>query len=199
MKNYFILIGLLTLLAVFLIVMRNCNRSQERKIEELKARIDELQDLQTLLQFRVTGRDSNVVEFELELLNADGQEVAKKALVMKGHEINFDFIVVHLDSSYLAFPYKIFTDQIAPDNGFDLMPLYNQDGFPAVYQGNGYSEDLKAGIETLFRHLQGGDFYKLPGYFGSAVHDVKGIRRFLPDQDYRIVIRRKGGVEILRL
>lgn len=97
----------------------------------------------------------------------------------------------------MAFPYKIFTDKIAAENGELLYDLYDKNGFPQIFNSAEIDEDTKETLADIFELLKTNQTEELEGIFGSMVQDVKKYNEFIERQIYKIVIHTKGGIEII--
>jgi len=72
---------------------------------------------------------------------------------------------------------------------------YDDGGFPSVFRKDGMDSGAKRAFAALFLSLRLG---KREGEeFGSAVHDVAELGDFKTGAVYRIVARKKGGIEVM--
>ena len=129
----------------------------------------------------------------------DGNKQDKVRIKLPGQELSFDFIVVPIGGRFVAFPYKVFTDAIAPQNGIVLFKYYDINDFPQIYYSENSSPAFNAGIKALFKKIKKGEIEDIKGIYGSVVQDLAGIKQFEVGKIYRIVIHpAKGGIEIIQ-
>ncbi|MBU0935560.1 MAG: hypothetical protein KKI09_09960 [Spirochaetes bacterium] len=168
---------------------------QEKKIVSLETAIAGLQEEYVPLRFMVVSRDPASITLRVRLYNLAGTELGMVETSLPGKELSIDFLVVPLHQSWAVFPVRIFTDAMAAETGITLDSIVAPAGLPLTYAGGSFDEEQLAELGKLYTSLLAGE--NVPGAYGNAVHDVKELRRFELGQVYRIVVRKKGGIEIL--
>jgi len=188
-----ILAGLLLVFGIFYFI----TQIQENKISKLESKIDLLKEETIPLRFKILKKENGYINFALKLYDSDDNEIIRKEFQLKGTQLSFDFVVLPVNDKYLAFPYKIFTDEIAPENGELLYDLYDKNGFPQIYNTANIDKDVYASLTSIFELLKTNNTDELDGIFGSMVQDVKKYNEFTEYQIYKVVIHTKGGIEII--
>jgi len=185
-----------------------------------KARIARLEDLagrleaeSVPLKFMIVSREDGSVKARIRLYDLRGREIAVAEKTLKGSSLYVDMLLVPLassgadggsaDSSWLAFPYRIFTDEVSPASGTTLFDAYDADGFPRVLDGVEWSAAERAAIKSAFKAARESAAAGEPatasskGAFGSAVHEAATLPRMESGVVYKVVCRVKGGVEMM--
>lgn len=168
---------------------------QKAKIVSLEAGIVALKSETVPMRFMVSSREGGSLSVRMRFYDLSGVEFASAERVFQGRQLYFDFLVLPFGDSYLGFPFRVFTDAVAAADGFDLGPLVAPSGAPLTYRGGLFNEASLAEMGTLHESLRAGQPVK--GAFGNAVHDVAELGVFELDTVYRIVLRTKGGIEIM--
>jgi len=182
-----------------IVLFKYCTDFQESKIAKLQAKIDQLKSETVPMKFVILERSNGNIKFIVKFLNTKGENIAKDTMMLKGSELSFDFYSIPISSDhFIAFPYKIFTDEIAPKDGILLFDYYDNNNFPEIYKDDKMDKDVKEGLTVLFGLLKQGRETEIEGNFGNMVHDLKNIRQFRTDEVYKIVSRTKGGIEVMR-
>lgn len=190
-------ISIFLLIAVTLVVLY-FTKFQENRIEKLQAKIDFLKEETTPLRFKILSKEDSMITFALKFYDADNNEIQRYEQKLEGTQLSFDFVELPMNDKYIAFPYKIFTDKIAPEDGLLLYDLYDVDGFPQIFNSSEIDSDVKEGLTYVFELLKANKTEELDGVFGSMVQDVKKYNEFIENQIYKIVIHTKGGIEIIQ-
>ena len=186
-----VLIGLLLLLNVI-----TCK--QRKTIALLEKNISHLKEETTPIRFKVTKRKNGKVTVVFAFYDADNKRIKKGIQkTFTGNEISFDFYVYQTQNKYIAFPYKVYTDSIAPNQGDDLIVYYDKAGFPQIFNKKNMNKDLRFGLEALFEKVKNGEITKDEKYFGNMVHDLAGVKEFRIGHTYKIITHTKGGIEIV--
>ncbi len=183
-----------------------------------KQRILYLEDLSTRLRsetvplkFMVLSREGGDVKARLKLYDLAGREIASIEKSWPGGELYIDMLLVPVRSlggsasadSWLAFPYRVFTDKLSAASGTLLFGSYDSGGFPEVLNGESWSAKERSAISAAFSSAMKSAAAGLPatdaakGAFGSAAHEVSRLARFDLGIVYKLVCRVKGGVEIM--
>lgn len=196
MKNlFYTILGFIGLVIIALYFLTD---EQEEKIEKLENDISFLREESIPLKFKIIEKNDSSFHFAIKLLDADEKEIGKETMTMKGKELAFDFIMIQIKRKYIAFPYKIFTDEIAPDNGVDLISMYNDNGFPAIFYYKGMNIRQKEILEDIFTKIRYNEYTDEKGQFGNVIHDIKSFKSFDTGQVYSIVVHTKGGLEVYK-
>jgi hypothetical protein len=185
--------------------------SQKREIAYLEGISTRLRAETVPLKFMILSREGGEIRAKLKLYDLAGREVASMEKAWPGSEFYVDMLLVPVRSesgtekadSWLAFPYRIFTDTLSAASGTLLFDAYDSAGFPEVFRGAAWGAKDEATIKSAFasarklasRGLPASDSAK--GAFGSAVHEVSKLSRFEEGLVYKVVCRVKGGVEIM--
>jgi hypothetical protein len=169
--------------------------AQRAEIQRLDATIALLKSERVPLKFSVVERRDGAIRARCKFYDPDGNEKAVLESRWVGKELNVDFISVPYRGAFIAFPYRIFTDAIPAKNGTFLPPLYDVGGFPSI-MGVLNSTTVREEIRRIFKRIVDGE--ELPeGTFGNAVHDIAQLRSFEIGIVYRVVVRSRGGIEIM--
>lgn len=170
-------------------------KAQQEKLVQLKANIAQLKEEHVPMRFKVVGREDGQLMAKVKLYDMDGHEIGAADSTLQGESLFLDFVTVPLERKYLAFPQTIFTDAVPAQEGMNLFPLYDRNGFPEVFATDGINDALKKDLSELFLKVKQGN--AVNGSFGSAVHDIKEFKTFDEDVVYRVIARLKGGLEIV--
>lgn len=199
MKKILITLIILTIIAAGVYYVFNyLNKKQEAKIAKLGEKIGLLKSENIPLRFKILEKKDGYIKVAIKFYDADGKlikdRIEKK---LKGKELSFDFHVFPIKDKYISFPCKIYTDEIAPEDGEMLISYYDIESFPQVFFFEGIDEELKIGLSSVFEKIKTGDFNPDDEYFGNMVHDLPDFRAYNTDQTYKIVTRIKGGIEVI--
>jgi len=179
--------------AIFFVI----NKLQKQKIELLESKIGDLKEESIPIRFKILDYDDNYINVAIKLYDADNNEIIRKELHLEGDQLAFDFLVLPINDKFIAFPYKIYTNKIAPDLAETIFSYYDINGFPQIFYYKNINYQLTESLTDIFDKIKTGDTDKLENIFGSMVQDVKKENMFKERQIYKIVIRTKGGIEIL--
>ncbi len=187
--------------------------TQDERLAEKTRELKELQETFVPMRFRVIERDDfgmtvefrfyslfieNIEDADMEIL-AEGKEVAPARTVdIKGTELFIDSVKIpngerlpYPPEAVWAFPYRVFSDTIAPENAIPIYEWYDTDGFPAVYNALELDEADKTVLSEIYAGVTGADT-------GNALHDMNSAARFRLDVWYDLVVHvKKGGVEFI--
>lgn len=194
MKNWFyIALGFIALLVLLLYFMAE---DPNKEIKRLEAKIQFLKETTSPLQFKIDSLGQNKIFVSVKFLDSDKNQIELKQFALRGEELSFDFIIIKEDERFVAFPYKIFTDEIAPDFGVSLFEMYAKDHFPLIFHYKGIDWQSKKRYNELFDIVKNDSLIDVNEKFGNAVHDIKHIKSFEVGQVYEIICHAKGGLEI---
>ena len=170
---------------------------QKEKIQQLEDKIALLKQQHIPIRFKISEKTDDSIRLVVKFYNADNEEFNKMEIKVPGQELSFDFYVVPINDSYVAFPSKLFSNRIAASDGIPLYNLYDKEGFPQVFETVKMDADLKSGLQILFQKIKAGQVDSINHSFGNMVHDIKDLKSFMPDMVYSIVCHTKGGIEIV--
>lgn len=209
------LLGALVIVASFVVAgylwLQQANESQKGRIAYLEGLTSRLRSETVPLKFMILSREGGQVRARLKLYDLSGREVSTIEKSWPGSELYIDMLLLPVRSvkggdkadSWLAFPYRVFTDSVGAASGTLLFDAYGGGGFPEVLRGVAWAPREEAAIAAAFasaRRLAASGLPaagSVPGSFGSAVHEVSKLAAFEPGLVYKVVCRVKGGVEIM--
>jgi len=193
-----IVIILIVVAAAAIFLLPYLNESQLKQIAELEENIELLKQEQVPVRFTIKERTEETLLVAVKLYDADNKEIAKFENELVGVELSVDFYMVPVKERHLAFPYRIFTEQMAPDDGIMLASYYDNNGFPQVfYSEKNMNKDLKKGLSELFTAIKKGEPAFNAGEFGNLVHDIAHLKTFKVGSIYKVVTHTKGGIEVI--
>ncbi|MEE1290057.1 MAG: hypothetical protein UHW86_03375 [Spirochaetota bacterium] len=218
--NIIITFGIILIFCLFLFFLScNIQKRQEQKIANLENMIANLKDELIPIKFKAEKKNDKTF-IRLLFLDLAGNKIKDEKLSLTGNEIHFDFQVVKLcdkkiasgknknqtSEQFLFYPYKIYSENIKPNDGIDLCRLYNKNNFPSIYKGfesflnednKKYSNAYSKKLTQTFEYILNDELGKLAEQFGSAVHNMPGISEFKKGYTYSIVCHpHTGGIEI---
>jgi hypothetical protein len=184
---------------------------QKERIAYLEGLSERLRSETVPLKFMILSRSEGAIKAKVKLYDLAGREVAAVEKSWPGSRLYVDILLIPVRGekeakgadSWLAFPYRIFTDELAAASGSLLFEAYDEGGFPEVLKGTAWSAKEEAAIRTSFARAQRLAKGNLPatdavkGAFGSAVHEAVGLSSFEEGVVYKVLCRVKGGVEIM--
>jgi len=187
------------------------NNAQKQKIAYLEGISTRLRSETVPLKFMILSREGGEIKARVKLYDLAGREVAAIEKTWPGAELYVDMLLLPVRSkkgiegadSWLAFPYRIFTDTVSAASGTLLFEAYDSAGFPEVFRGAEWGAKEEAALKAAFASARKLASSGLPasdsvkGAFGSAVHEVSKLSRFEEGLVYKVVCRVKGGVEIM--
>ncbi len=191
--------------------IRYANQQQKTEIARLEQLAERLRSETVPLKFMIVKKSESDITVRLRLYDLAGGEISIVERTLPGRSIFIDMLLVPLVSpgggmasqrSYLAFPYRIFTDTTSPASGTLLFDAYDRKGFPRVLDGVQWTSAERAAIVSAFGAVRaeaakGEPASAAAGAFGSAVHESLDFSRFDEGVVYKVVCRLRGGVEIL--
>lgn len=188
----------LVLVAAIAFGLSTCVENQKKKIAALEKHIEWLQTETVPLKFKIVEKKQGEIRVALKFLDMEGTEIAKKEYQLEGKELLFDFFVVKAGEKYLAFPFALFTEKIAPKNGIRIVEEYDKQGFPQIFHQKELSKEARQALEGVYAEVKTDAWESENSTFGNLVHDLQGIKEFKPGVVYKIVSRTKGGLEVLQ-
>lgn len=166
------------------------------KVENLEKELIKLMSVHTPLKFKIYDKKGDSLFIKVKYYDLENNEIANKNYKIKGKELAFDFYVFTHKSENYAFPYSIFTDQVAPKKGLNIAKDYNSNGFPQIF----YFKNIeKKHFEFLLQKYEQilGKNLTFGNDFGNTLHDVKELKQFEINVVYKFIVHSKGGIEVL--
>lgn len=172
---------------------------QMKKIDKLEKEITWLKSETTPIRYRVIKKNGNMLSVAVKFYDLDGKQIGKtKQYDLKGNTVSFDFYLAKFNDQYIAIPYKIFTDEIKPEDGISLYENYEENGFPMIYKSVNSSNAFNQGIKALYEKIKSGDFQDMKNVFGNMVQNhPKADSSKIDDNIYKIIVHKLGGLEII--
>jgi hypothetical protein len=186
---------------------------QAKRLAEKTRQLKELQEIFVPVRFRLLEHSDssmraefrfysmhidNIEDTDMEIFS-QGKEVSPPQIAdITGNELFIDSVkipngdMLHYDAEAVwVFPYRIFSDTIAPENAIPIYTWYNDNGFPAIYNALELEEQEKAVLSSMYADIRNADT-------GNALHDMSKVTRFRENVWYDIVVHiKKGGLEII--
>lgn len=196
-KIIFWIIGLIVVVGGVLLVLNALTCNQEKKIAALEQKIEHIKAVQVPMRFKITERKSDSFTVAVKFYSADGDEIKRIEKNYPGSELSLDFVEFPVKDRFIAFPYKMYSDEIAPDNGDILFSFYDKKGFPQIFHYKGIDKKLSDGLSSLFERIKSNKLRPEDVYFGNMVHDLKGIKNYEEGEVYKVIVHTKGGIEVV--
>ncbi|MDR3342280.1 MAG: hypothetical protein LBT14_05735 [Treponema sp.] len=198
----------------------SCQEKRENKKQKELAR---LKEVLVPIRFKIIERKNGIIKTEFrfysmvldDIEGKDLEELAKEQsllhsdiIALGGEELFIDCLKFQEDTGifahdvYWVFPYRIFTDYVAPDKGVPLYPYYD-DGFPKIYGGFDLGDDKRQRLTLFFSDIKkygdiAPDNTLRKQITGNAVHDMNTVARFQVDRWYDLVIHiQTGAIEFV--
>ena len=191
------------LFVIFVVVIfvvffsKSCIDKQQETINKLETNIELLQAENIPIKFKILKKTEDSIFLSIKFYNSEKKEINSIKKTLNGQELSFDFYVVPVKDKYVAFPSKIFTDKIAPENGLSLYDYYDKNSYPEIFHHSEINQELYDGLKDIFQKIKKNELDSINNHFGNMVHDIKEFKSFLPENVYAIVTRTKGGIEII--
>ncbi|MDR0708335.1 MAG: hypothetical protein LBF60_10770 [Treponema sp.] len=186
---------------------------QAKRLEGKTRRLRELRETFVPVRFRLLERNDSSIKAEFRFYSmiidnidavdmeifSQGKDVAPPQIIeIEGAELFIDSVKTPNGSllpydpeAVWVFPYRIFSDVIAPEHAIPIYTWYNDNGFPAIYNALDLEEQDKAALSRMYADVPKADA-------GNAVHDMSRLARFKVNVWYDVVAHvKKGGVEII--
>ncbi len=139
-----VVIGLNTLLVginSFRSVVNNMKRIKELTV--ILKNLSRAEDLARVsMLYKTPGYDDTPMKtYKIEVLSERGETVSEQIFTLKGKEIALDFITVNFEYSEiedgknmnLAYPYRVYTEKMKPEEGVPLKCVFNEERIPVMY------------------------------------------------------------------
>ena len=201
-------------------VVNNVNQyvNNQKKIKELTAVVKNLSRTDLVCRITVTdkqtlsgasGKDSLVKSqyrvdlFDLDgnVINTDEYEIAGDELWIDSMCINFDYSEISsADRVNIAYPYRLYSEKISPEDGIQINNLFNKDGVPLIYELNKEQvlgmeyESYVQRVKELFGIIQNTSLrseYGIRSFNGSVLHQATKT-----GQVYNVSVNGSGGLTL---
>lgn len=194
----FIGIVLVALLIVLIVIACKTNlftNLLNKRIDTVEQNIQFLEKERYPLHFVITERSDLAITGSFAFFDSQNNIIDQShVFTLDGNELFFDFVVASLDdTTKVAFPYKIFTDTMTPDKGVSISQLYDDNGFPAIFEKSTTATNKR--LSEIYEEICSGNVST--NNYGNAVHDTSKIGNFIVGQEYRVLVHTKGGIEIV--
>ena len=194
-------------IAILFFLFTQMKEILQDKVEDLRKTIEWVKSEYEFARVAVFKKGANAVEFELSIIGLDGEVKGKKVFTLPGTDIFLESRIVYLQSEDLnkivIFPYKVYTEKIAPKDGIPVQNLYVTGNFPNNYTAPGISDQVKRTLtglyETVFEY---GDYYSavkgkyITDIMDTAVHQSP-FKPYESGKTYRYILHPNGGVEMM--
>jgi hypothetical protein len=209
-------LGILIIAASFILGgylwVQSLSGPQKQKIDYLENLSARLRSETVPVKLMVLSRDDGQIKARLKLYDLAGREVSTIEKSWPGAQLYVDMLLLPFSSesgkaeradSWLALPYRVFTDSLSAASGSLLFDAYDSGGFPEVLGGVQWTLKEKAALKAAYAKARRLASQGLPasdsakGSYGSAVHEVAKLAGFETGTVYKIVSRVKGGIEVL--
>ena len=196
-KLIFIILSAMLIIIAGIFIFNTITCKQREKIALLENKIELLKTENIPIRFKILEKEDGKIKVAVKFYDTDGNDIKRIEKTLKGNELSFDFLVFSVKDKHIAFPNKIYTDEIAPDKGENITIFYDKDNFPQVFYFKGIDEDLKAGLSFIFEKIKTNDISPDDKYFGNMVHDVSELKSYQAGKIYKIITHTKGGIEVI--
>lgn len=131
-----------------------------QRIKELKAVVKNLSRADAVALIKCTDvnhKDGGSVRktYEFTVLSTAGDELETEVFELEGNEVFVDSIIVNFEYSEIesgkvsniAYPYRIYSEKMKPEDGFDIKCMLNNENVPVIYYFSKPDEDGVYGID----------------------------------------------------
>ncbi len=174
---------------------------------QLRQAIETVKSKQEFARIRVLSRGNGVISYRLSVLDQDGQVQAKGDYTIPGDDLFIEARIVYCqleeESKAFVFPWRMYSDRVAPDKGTDIRGLGVEQGFPLNYRRQGQDDTwvntLKDIYATAFEesevYAQIRDQY-IKDVYDSSLH-MGILGKWEAGKDYICIIHPNGALELL--
>lgn len=180
-----------------------------KKIQELNTALKHLDRQYQTAKIRVENITGENLYLKISFYDFYGKEVKTQLVKLKGREFFIDSLVCNFQYSQiengekinLTIPYKIFSDQIPPEKGINLLGT-DSEGIPFVYKRNPedlygiteseFSETLKTLAEILESDKAAKEKGIIRSIYGNAIHK----RPETPGEEFILWTLQSGGLNL---
>lgn len=198
-KIFIFVISILILGVAIYLIFTTVTNNQKKKIDQLEEKISLLQKENIPLRFKIIEKINDNIKVAVKYYDTEGKVIKRDVYEIKGSELHFDFVIIKAKSKEIniAFPYKIYSEKIAPDDGIKIAKSYDVKGFPQIFYSSNLDSDIETFFKETFQKVLTDEITAEDDYFGSEVHDINKYKNFKINTIYKIVTRIKGGIEII--
>lgn len=181
-----------------------------QKIKELKIVVKNLSRSDSVAKITLMNKVGMERTYKIEILALDGSVLSEEIVTLTGNEIAVDFININFeyseikdgDQTNLAFPYRVYSEYLAPSDGIELHCVFNGEKVPVMYSFQrediyGISEsDFHKRLGELFDIIQNEEQSRLMGIrstVGNVPHFVMSV-----GEEIIINVEGTGGLSISR-
>ncbi len=131
---------------------------------------------------RTLGQNTESVSANISFFTPNTSLISSYERSWQGWELKIECIVFPLKNGVLVFPHRIFSNRTKFGTGVILFKLYNNSGYPAIYDYAFLSREEKKAIKTLFKLAKfSPSLFKI---FSTAKAQTIDLREFKPDQEF---------------
>lgn len=215
-KKTIILIALGIVIAgtfLFFSLLPSISVGREKVLMGKTRELKELKETFVPLRFRVTQRENGAIKAEfrfysmivddienidMEIFSQDKEIAEPRFIEIAGNELFIDCIKIpnnnrlpYSPEILWVFPYRIFSDTVAPENALPLFQWYNNDGFPSIFNALEIEDADKKTLADIYANVQIADM-------GNALHDLGKVARFRLNVWYDLAVHsKKGSLEFI--
>lgn len=136
------------------------------------------------------GRSTDSISARLTLFNTEGDPIASLERSWVGWELVIDCIVIGTQVGWVVFPFSLYSDETSPRGGSDILRLYNQSGFPSLWEVHSLDTVQRKFLKQLFFIIKTERW--MPSFLGSLYHEQVTIRSFETGLEYGLYISNEG-------
>jgi hypothetical protein len=181
--------------------------SLEKKVTALKEAIEFVKSEYEFAQIIIRERKDGNIRFELRLIDSDNKVSARETITLRGSDVFLECRVVltRMETTQKAFvfPFRVYTDRIAPKDGRDILPLYVKDSFPSIYRAKDAPADYNLTVAKIFEtaFLESDYFDEIKSEYITKIFDTSVHQAFFGNfklnRIYRAVVHPDGGVQLI--
>ena len=160
-------------------------------------------------EITIKDKTGDSIQFILKFLDITGKTVSTKEFQLKGKDIFLEsrIVVIRVEEQEraLVFPFKLYSDLIAPNEGVDLLNLYMENNFPKTYVSPDSEMNKIIGklfIKAFELNNSGKEFddkYVRISLNMDAVLHQGSLKEFKPGKMYRYLVHPNGGLELVEV
>jgi hypothetical protein len=204
--------GIAVLIAAAILCGGVCS-CQKQRLAAKERQLRELQEVFVPMRFRLVERTDtsltveirfyslfidNFEDVDMEVL-AQGKEVAPpQTITLSGEELFIDSVKIPNETrlpfapeAVWVFPYRVFSDLIAPDDALPIYQWYDDAGFPAIYASLELEAADRKTLSDVYAGITDADT-------GNALHDMRKAARFRLGAWYDLAVHiKKGSLEFI--
>ncbi len=178
----------------------------QNRADSLRMAIEKVKSEYAFARITVLSQGQDQIRFRLTILNQEGEGQGAREYSLAGSDIFLESRVVHCriedQKKAFIFPWKVFTEKIAPEQGVDIRDIYLNEGKPLNYSTAQRSDTWDQTISDLyavaFRDSDVFDTIKaqyIIDIYDSSLH-LGIMGSFQPGRSYQCIIHPNGGLEL---